>query len=483
MNLYKKLTPLFITSIFVVILAFFHLKGLIYYDEGYILHSALRVLRGEIPYKDFDFVYTPISILTVSAFLQIFGESVFSGRLASLTFSLLSLFPLYRILSMITKNKLLIILSLFFFIGWGTAHINFPWPTMFAIGFLLYTMFFYLQGVIQKNNKYFYISGIFVILTLLSKQNFGAGILLMSLVSFFFLKSKKTYIFYYLLGVISAVLVSIILFIYTSSLTPFIENLYDYTYKRILIQKVLDTPFIYEGSLFLKIAKLIFYTSPLTLSFFAFYISRSSKKELLIIPCFIATIYILGIRPTTDYNHFVPLLSLANLPLAIIIEKEKKPLFRTVSMIILIGGVLFSFYSAYFRGHYRWGRPLSENVYFSSNPRIKVYLNQQTDDQIEQLTKYITLHTKPNEPIYIHYYSPLIYFVADRRNAIRYDYISFSDTPLSSQKLARDQLEKKNVKLVIIHNINKMERPPIADYIRRKYRVSKVIGDYTILAR
>src|SRR5260370_5071902 len=89
---------LFFCSIFVFLLIFFHIRGVIYNDEGYILNSALRILHGQVPYRDFDFAYTPLSIFTTAIFLKIFGVSVFSGRFASFTISLLSAFAMYNIL-------------------------------------------------------------------------------------------------------------------------------------------------------------------------------------------------------------------------------------------------------------------------------------------------------------------------------------------------------------------------------------------------
>src|SRR5712692_434239 len=156
----KKQFGYLFSIVFLIILVFFHFRGVIFYDEGYILNSALRVAHGEVPYRDFDVNYTPISFLTTAVFLKMFGESVFAGRLAALTVSVFSLFALFKILQLITKNKLFIVLCLLFFTAWGSAHINFPWSTMFAACFLFYTTFFYMQGIIQENRKYFYIAGI-----------------------------------------------------------------------------------------------------------------------------------------------------------------------------------------------------------------------------------------------------------------------------------------------------------------------------------
>lgn len=41
------------------VLAFFQTKGIILYDEGYILTAAQRIVDGQIVYRDFDFAYMP----------------------------------------------------------------------------------------------------------------------------------------------------------------------------------------------------------------------------------------------------------------------------------------------------------------------------------------------------------------------------------------------------------------------------------------
>src|SRR4051812_36697341 len=129
------------------LLIFFHFRGVTYYDEGYIINSALRVVHGQIPYKDFDMVYTPASFVLTAGFLKAFGESLFSERLGALILSVFSLIALVLLVRNITKNNFILIASVLFFISWGPSHINFAWPVMFAVCFLLYAMLFYFLGI------------------------------------------------------------------------------------------------------------------------------------------------------------------------------------------------------------------------------------------------------------------------------------------------------------------------------------------------
>src|SRR6266487_1371758 len=321
----KKHFGYIFSILFLVILAFFHFRGVIFYDEGYILNSALRVAHGQVPYRDFDVNYTPISFLTTTVFLKLFGESVFAGRLAALAVSLFSLFALFKILQLITKNKLFIVLCLLFFTAWGPAHINFPWSTMFAACFFFYTTLFYLQGIIRENRKYFYIAGIMAVLTFFSKQNFGTGLLFTSLLCFLFLDTRRKWscALSYLFGIICASFVALMAFLSTSSFIPFVYNNYYHIFEKIVFERLTDTPFLYEGSMLTRLAKLIFYLSPLLFSLLVFFFIRKSEKKLFVIPLFVATFYVLGIRPVTDYDHLVGLLAVSGVSLVLIIQYAK----------------------------------------------------------------------------------------------------------------------------------------------------------------
>lgn len=478
---YRNLLITFSSALFfLVILVFFHFRGIIFYDEGYVLNSALRVAHGEVPYRDFDVNYTPVSFLTTAIFLKLFGESVFAGRLAALTISLFSLFALFTILRLITTNKFIIILCLLFFIAWGPAHINFPWSTMFAACFFFYTTFFYLQGIIQRNRTYFYVAGIMAVVTCFSKQNFGTGLLLVSFFSFLFLDTgrKWSYALSYFYGIVFASSIALIAFLSTSSFIPFMYNNYYHIFQKIVFERLTDTPFLYEGPLLIRFAKLVFYLLPLLLSFLAFFFTRTSEKKLFVIALFTATFYLLGIRPVTDYDHLVGLLAVSGVSLVLIIQYAKNVFITRLFLLILITMTIFGFYTAYFSNYYKWETPLRYQNYFDTNPRLHVFISRESAMAAETLIRYIDTHTKPGEYIFMNHYAPLVYFLADRRNASRYDYILPHAIFPSDQKTTILELQKKQVRLVIMHVFTKNEKTIIADYIRKHYHLDQTIGDY-----
>src|SRR5262245_25935877 len=51
-------------------------------DEGIVLEGAARILRGNVPYRDFFSFYTPGSYYWTALLLKLFGNSILTARTA-----------------------------------------------------------------------------------------------------------------------------------------------------------------------------------------------------------------------------------------------------------------------------------------------------------------------------------------------------------------------------------------------------------------
>lgn len=51
------------------------------YDEGFVVYAADRILRGDLPYRDFQLHYMPAQFYVVAALFQAFGHSLFVERM------------------------------------------------------------------------------------------------------------------------------------------------------------------------------------------------------------------------------------------------------------------------------------------------------------------------------------------------------------------------------------------------------------------
>jgi 4-amino-4-deoxy-L-arabinose transferase-like glycosyltransferase len=190
-NLFLQSIGGIILIVFLFLLIFFGTKGIVYSDEGYILYGAQRILEGQIPYKDFHFAYTPVSLYATAGAFFLFGKSILAGRLLMILLSLATSFVLFSLLKMISKNLFITVYGVLLYIVWAPLHSNFPWPVLFSISLGITSLFFFIRAVENKQSYYFFLSGICTALVVLTKQNFGVVILLNYIIAFFFTSYVK----------------------------------------------------------------------------------------------------------------------------------------------------------------------------------------------------------------------------------------------------------------------------------------------------
>ena len=101
-------------------------------------------------------------------------------------------------------------------------------------------------------------------------------------------------------------------------------------------------------------------------------------------------------------------------------------------------------------------------------------ISEQKLKEINLLTKYIQTYTKPQEYIFVNYYAPFIYFLVDRNNPTRYDFVSSNELPLMYQKQIVKTIQKKNVKFIVTHAFVENEDSLVTNYIKKDYHIGTV---------
>lgn len=464
------------------LLIYMHTRGLVYSDEGYILNSAQRVLDGQIPYRDFHFVYTPGAIyVTVLSFI-LFGQSILAERVMSIALSLSTLFIIFLLLKSITKKYTLIFSGLLAYAVWGPMHINFLLPVMLAIFTGIFNCYFLLIGIDKKKSIFYFFAGVTTVITFLFKQNFGIGILLSSLFFFYLLEQKRTKkLSLYICGIIVASIVFIAYLVATHSLFAFVDDFKVYTLQRIVIDKTLDTPFIYSHGLINTVSKTILYTLPFLASLVAGLYALKYKKKYFFLAIFSCVYYVLGIRPTTDYVHLVPLLAVAGIPLVLISELSQTTLVKKISVIILAMFILLGLYTAFFKGYYRWEEPLIRQNYFSNNSRVRIWISKPDLMETEELLNYLGNKIKKGDYIFINNYNPMLYFMSGYRNPTKFDLLSFSKTDLPHKDEIIKDLKTKGVEIILTYSSS--SGMYLGDYIIKNYKMTKKVNDLIIWER
>jgi len=114
------------------------------------------------------------------------------------------------------------------------------------------------------------------------------------------------------------------------------------------------------------------------------------------------------------------------------------------------------------------------------NPRITIWTDGGTKQQIETVTNLLNKYSKPKEEVFLNYYAPMVYFISDRRNPTRYDYTGL---PEEYQNDLIQTLEQKKIRTVLSFYLNRNDKSVIGDYIRGNYRMVERTAEYEVWGR
>lgn len=81
------------------------------YDEGIVLTGAMRVAAGQIPHRDFYFIYGPAEIYVLAGLFKVFGPSVLAERLFDLFIKALMVTTVFAIVASYCRKSVAVFLS------------------------------------------------------------------------------------------------------------------------------------------------------------------------------------------------------------------------------------------------------------------------------------------------------------------------------------------------------------------------------------
>src|SRR5258708_5283827 len=438
-----------------ITLFYFYTRGFIPHDEGWILSPAERITQGDIPFRDFHFIYFPGVAYVIAFVFKLFGVSIIVSRYVTMLVALLTVVILYKISQIISKYHYSYILPVLIYISWGPTQINFAWPVIYAIlsGLLTCLLLFVSQ---QKKKIYLYfLAGITTGATLLFKQNFGVALLLNTVIFFTFDKSsrKKEYFLSYIVGTLFFPLALCIYFYFTNALVPFYNDMNYFMLQEIIFRGHQVTPFIYPDVWYRQILKTVFYLLPVLVSLAASVLAYKKNKKILFLASFTGMYYLIGIRPTTDIVHLEPLLSLIGLPLVMILTTTKNSSIKILCFVLFLCMFCLGMYTAVFRDYYRWDTPLIKQTYYTNNPRLGVLTDQGYHITISQIDDYIEKHHQPNNFMFIDSFSPSFYLLTNKVNPTKFIFFPPQLLSLEDQKEIIHDLTVKKVPLIMADSV------------------------------
>ena len=133
-------------------------------DEGWIHYGAQRLNQGELPHRDFFFLWTP-GILLVQASIMKLGGGWLTERGLSLFFAALTVFGLnlWAVRLKFSKNEIL--WMFFLHLAWGFSLWNFPYSSWYAIALAIWAAYFLERSIV--------LAGLLFGISFWFKQNIG----------------------------------------------------------------------------------------------------------------------------------------------------------------------------------------------------------------------------------------------------------------------------------------------------------------------
>lgn len=145
------------------------------WDYSYFIENAYRVYLGQIPYKDFILVLTPGTYFVSGLIMKLFGVSYLPHVIYIMVVSFFTVIITYKILSLVSTNKTVNILSLLPLVFSGHAIYAFASYDVNAVFLSLVAIYYILRLNQRKNQKIrqYFIAGALISLPSLFKQNIG----------------------------------------------------------------------------------------------------------------------------------------------------------------------------------------------------------------------------------------------------------------------------------------------------------------------
>lgn len=183
----KQIIPYFLIALFCMTV---FMKPLISGDEFWNYSFAKNIANGMLPYRDFNIVQTPLSAYLSGLFLWIFGEGIIVYRVFGYIVALLIFGILFHLCKKISKSAFLSFLITMFVYA---LHYPYYIYNYNYLSILILLVVFELEIADSCDVKWKqYMIGLLSGLSVLSKQNTGALIVLGNFtVSFYYILRKK----------------------------------------------------------------------------------------------------------------------------------------------------------------------------------------------------------------------------------------------------------------------------------------------------
>lgn len=514
LNKSKKFLP-FIFS-FLVFLGFQLLvfnKGLNFRDEGFLLNNAIRILNGEIPYRDFFLTTTPGTYYLQSLVFQLFGIHIILDRILYIVFVGLLLLIINFLLDNFRASLKALILSL--------ISLVFVTPAAFAFYNLEGLVFFLLATLLfkhyAKTKLGIFLVGVVLGLLMLFKQSYGVYAMIGFLILLAFnLKTFSKQAFYLILGFAGTFLPFIAYcflshalpqFIYFTGVfseevkshrTPFILtslllipfSLFVLSFLKKLPKKkafvalgvsIILFFLIYIGISPARLSRLSTYAKDPLIYYYGFLlvfpllvISKfaKTKANVRLYAVLLLSLFLGGASSGRDFTTV-----LVSLPLVILLLLELRKVFDKKITSLAIAAY-FSFPLIFFI--LLLPNFFNPGVYVQSTiPHFEaILLPKQTEIELALITEYIQSKTGEKETILCFPYCPMVNVLAQRKSSSYFSFFYQETIRAKDQARVISDLKTSKTKLIVLQKPGTIEKEALYEDKRLALLKSYFLANY-----
>ena len=467
-------------------------------DEGFLAYGAERVLDGQIPNRDFVSLQPPLSFYTTAFFFRIFGISMVSLRILGFCIYLLIITMVYMVSLRFARPILALTAGILTAVMGMPVNSFTPFAVWHGILASLVALLLVLKFTETNKRHWAFLAGIASALIILSRHDQGfyfiIAVLIYAILVKFYLKyiSPGRLLGFWTFGIL-AVMIPLLMFWLVCGAFPYmfrqliIFPLYTYHETSSLAFPV------FQGNLPLRTNLIIvsFYLTPI-INFIVtiWLIIKIVRKRFYADHTHIAFVLIISILfycqslTRTDIYHFFITLPPFFILLALTIEALTKIFNKKwISAVIILTYLsITASFILYTKANFL--PSVKEKMAELSIERargIKVH-SIELAEKIEKVTKAIQMFSKPGDSILCLPYQPMLYFLSQRHNPTRWNYIWPGDQTAEEHKQLIEQADESHPAVVVLDEKNEMNKyaPEIIEYINRKYKVAEELDFLSI---
>jgi len=487
-----------------------------HYDEGIVSYGATRILKGDIPYRDFWTLYAPGHFYLLAGTFKIFGISINVERLLTVTILSLISYSVYSFSSKFISKKFAL-LGFFFTLIWLKSYVVYSRPIQPAMLFCVLALIPVLNYIQVNKIKWLLVSGILIGVTTLFRQDFGFYIfiaiflvvLLHNLkISFgnntmVIIKMSFKKISFLIAGIFIVIVPFVVYFYFNLALLEMIRDAIMFPIKIYPKVRYLPYPKLSVNNIMFYIPFFILFVTFIRLLMVKWRrkVEIESKIWIMTICFFLVLGFLNYVRVRSEHSHLLPaMVPVILLAIFILDDVFKKNLLKFPNFILNIIFIV-SFISMFiavkpsmsYKNVFNLNIKRAEGFYDNSN---LAYSQMKAIEFIREKTtpdeKIFVVNTKHNVAVNS---DVMFYFLSERDSATKYYELHprITDTKMVQKTIIQD-IKKHNVKYIIQWVRDENLKEPnesskssgvflLDEFINKNYKIEKDFGEYLILRK